>query len=57
MELDITNLEIEMNRGFLQILSLAALEQRMYGYKMLKVLEKLGYSGRREHSLSYSSQA
>ena len=43
MELDITNLETEMNRGFLQILSLAALEQKMYGYKMLKELEELGY--------------
>ena len=43
MEIDMTNLEIEMNRGFLQILVLAALEQKMYGYKMLKFLEQIGY--------------
>jgi PadR family transcriptional regulator PadR len=43
MELDMTNLETEMNRGFIQILSLATLEQKMYGYKMLKELEELGY--------------
>ncbi len=43
MEIDITNLETEMNRGFLQILVLAALEQKMYGYKMLKFLEETGY--------------
>ncbi|HVO74763.1 MAG TPA: PadR family transcriptional regulator [Ignavibacteriaceae bacterium] len=43
MEIDITNLETEMNRGFLQILVLAALEQKMYGYQMLKELEELGY--------------
>jgi PadR family transcriptional regulator PadR len=44
MEIDITNLETEMNRGFLQILVLAALEQKMYGYKMLKYLEETGYT-------------
>ncbi len=43
MEIDIANLEIEMNRGFLQILVLAALEQKMYGYQMLKFLEQTGY--------------
>jgi PadR family transcriptional regulator, regulatory protein PadR len=43
MEIDITNLETEMNRGFLQILVLAALEQKMYGYKMLKFLDEIGY--------------
>jgi DNA-binding PadR family transcriptional regulator len=43
MEIDTTNLETEMNRGFLQILVLAALEQKMYGYKMLKFLEQTGY--------------
>lgn len=44
MEIDIANLETEMNRGFLQILVLAALEQKMYGYKMLKYLEQTGYA-------------
>jgi DNA-binding PadR family transcriptional regulator len=44
MEIDITNLETEMNRGFLQILVLAVLEQKMYGYKMLKFLEETGYA-------------
>lgn len=44
MEIDITNLETEMNRGFLQILVLAALEQKMYGYKMLRFLEQIGYT-------------
>ncbi len=44
MEIDITNLETEMNRGFLQILVLAVLEQKMYGYKMLKFLEQTGYT-------------
>jgi PadR family transcriptional regulator PadR len=43
MEFDITNFETEMNRGFLQILVLAVLEQKMYGYQMLKFLEQAGY--------------
>jgi PadR family transcriptional regulator PadR len=43
MGIDINNLETEMNRGFLQILVLAVLEQKMYGYKMLKFLEQTGY--------------
>ncbi|MCP5103513.1 MAG: PadR family transcriptional regulator [bacterium] len=34
---------IEMNRGFLQILVLVVLEESMYGYMMLKHLEKIGY--------------
>jgi PadR family transcriptional regulator PadR len=44
MEIDIANLEIEMNRGFLQILVLMALEQKMYGYKMIKFFEQQGYT-------------
>jgi DNA-binding PadR family transcriptional regulator len=36
--------ETEMNRGFLQILTLVVLETSMYGYMMLKHLEKLGYT-------------
>jgi DNA-binding PadR family transcriptional regulator len=44
MEIDVANLEIEMNRGFLQILVLLALEQKMYGYKMIKYFEQHGYT-------------
>ncbi|UCC39988.1 MAG: PadR family transcriptional regulator [Candidatus Aminicenantes bacterium] len=36
--------ETEMNRGFLQVLILVLLEKSMYGYLMLKHLEKLGYA-------------
>ncbi len=36
--------ETEMNRGFLQVLVLVLLERSMYGYLMLKHLEKLGYA-------------
>lgn len=36
--------ETEMNRGFLQVLVLVLLEKSMYGYSMLKHLEKLGYA-------------
>lgn len=38
-----SHLETEMNRGFLQVLALAALEESMYGYSMLKLFEKMGY--------------
>ncbi len=34
----------EMNRGFLQVLTLLLLDTPMYGYKMLKHLESLGYA-------------
>ncbi|MGD0338951.1 MAG: PadR family transcriptional regulator [Bacteroidota bacterium] len=44
MELDITNLEIEMNRGFLQILVLVALENKLYGYKMIQFFQQHGYT-------------
>ena len=44
MDIDTANLEIEMNRGFLQILALVALDQPMYGYRMLKLFEQLGYT-------------
>jgi len=40
---DIGSLETEMNRGFLQILVLALLEKDMYGYSMVKHIERLGY--------------
>ena len=35
--------ESEMNRGFLQVLVLVLLEKSMYGYMMLKHLERIGY--------------
>jgi DNA-binding PadR family transcriptional regulator len=35
--------ESEMNRGFLQVLALVLLEKSMYGYMMLKHLERMGY--------------
>lgn len=43
MEPDIGNFEIEMNRGFLQILVLALLEKDMYGYSMVRTISELGY--------------
>ena len=43
MSVDLASLDIEMNRGFLQVLVLAALDQKTYGYKMLKSFEELGY--------------
>jgi len=36
-------LTAEMNRGFLQILVLMALERSMYGYSMIKTFEEKGY--------------
>lgn len=36
-------IETEMNRGFLQILVLMALENSMYGYLMIKHFNTLGY--------------
>jgi len=44
MDGDNSYLEVEMNRGFLQLLVLMALEQRMYGYGMIKHLLALGCS-------------
>lgn len=44
MEIDINALETELNRGFLQVLVLLALERKMYGYRMLKNLEQMGYA-------------
>ena len=37
-------IESEMNRGFLQIMVLLTLETPMYGYKMLRFIEEIGYS-------------
>ncbi len=41
---EIRAFETEMNRGFLQVLVLVSLERKMYGYRMIKHLEELGYS-------------
>jgi len=43
MNTDIGNFETEMNRGFLQILVLAVLEQDTYGYAMVRTIGDLGY--------------
>lgn len=43
MTTDITPFETEMNRGFLQVLVLVLLEKKMYGYSIVKNLEKKGY--------------
>lgn len=39
-----SKIEAEMNRGFLQIMVLLALETPMYGYMMLRFIEEIGYS-------------
>ncbi len=43
MDPEISNFETEMNRGFLQILVLALLEKKTYGYAMVRNIEQLGY--------------
>jgi len=43
MDPEIGYFETEMNRGFLQILVLALLEQEMYGYAMVRHLGERGY--------------
>ncbi len=44
MATDISAFETEMNRGFLQVLVLVLLERDMYGYSMVKLLEKKDYA-------------
>ena len=44
MSIQNSKIEAEMNRGFLQIMVLLALETPMYGYMMLRFIEKIGYS-------------
>jgi len=39
-----SKIESEMNRGFLQVLVLIALETPMYGYMMIRYLQEQGYS-------------
>jgi DNA-binding PadR family transcriptional regulator len=43
MNEDTSHLAAEMNRGFLQVLVLVALEKAMYGYRMIKAFEEKGY--------------
>lgn len=43
MDENITKFETEMNRGFLQVMVLVVLEREMYGYLILRFLEKSGY--------------
>ncbi len=43
MEPEIANFETEMNRGFVQILVLALLENETYGYSMVRAIRDLGY--------------
>ena len=43
MSEDTSHLAAEMNRGFLQVLVLVALEKSMYGYRMIKAFEEKGY--------------
>lgn len=42
--MDDSYLEIEMNRGFLQLFVLTATEQKTYGYLMLRHMKEIGYS-------------
>ena len=44
MSIKDSKIEAEMNRGFLQIMVLLALETPMYGYMMLRFIEEIGYS-------------
>lgn len=40
---DIGSFETEMNRGFLQVLVLALLDEAAYGYAMARTVRELGY--------------
>ena len=44
MNAEFGSFETELNRGFLQILALVALERKMYGYGMIKLFERAGYA-------------
>ena len=44
MDPELSFLETEMNRGFLQVLVLVALERKRYGYGMIRYLEEMGYA-------------
>jgi PadR family transcriptional regulator PadR len=44
MDPETSHFETEMNRGFLQIMVLAMLEEEMYGYSMVRTIRELGYA-------------
>jgi PadR family transcriptional regulator PadR len=44
VDVEFGSFETEMNRGFLQVLVLVALERKMYGYGMIKLFEQTGYA-------------
>lgn len=44
MDMEFGSFETELNRGFLQVLALVALERKMYGYGMIKLFERMGYA-------------
>jgi DNA-binding PadR family transcriptional regulator len=44
MDVEFGSFETELNRGFLQVLVLVALERKMYGYGMIKLFEQTGYA-------------
>ncbi len=44
MDDEFGSFESQMNRGFLQVLVLAVLERKMYGYGMVRHLEEMGYT-------------
>ena len=43
MDNDLSSVETEMKRGFLQFLALSLLEKDMYGYAMVRTCRDLGY--------------
>jgi DNA-binding PadR family transcriptional regulator len=43
MDRDFSHFESEMNRGFLHLLVLMLLESPLYGYRMLKTCQEMGY--------------
>jgi PadR family transcriptional regulator PadR len=44
MDAEFGSFETEMNRGYLQVLVLVALERKMYGYGMIRLFEQTGYA-------------
>jgi len=44
VDVEFGSFETELNRGFLQVLALVALERKMYGYGMIKLFEQTGYA-------------
>ena len=44
MDEEFGSFETELKRGFIQTIVLIALDERMYGYGMLKFFERIGYA-------------